>query len=427
MCLGHSAADNSYVNTEQAQTEVFVARQPIFDRHRQVYAYELLFRSGLKNAFGGMDPDRASIKVIADSFLRFGLQRLTGGKRAFINFTRDTLVKGYATLLPKDSIVVEILEDVEQDHEVFDACRDLKQRGYLIALDDVICDDWDNPLVGFADIIKVDFRGSDARTKAALPGLIAARKIKALAEKIETRAEFDEAVGLGYTYLQGYFFSKPLVLSGRDVPGVKQRYLELLREINRTDLDFGDLEDVIKREPSLTYKLMTYINSVAFSFRNRITSVRQSLALLDEDAVRKWASVVALAGLAHEQPSELLVNSLIRARFCEVIAASVKLEERGQELFLMGLFSLLDAITGRAMHDVLADLPLADDVTMALLGNRNRLRDVLACVLAYEQAEWDTFGLFAAKLRLDESETARIYVEAVEWATSSYAGASGSR
>ena len=415
------------MNTEQAQTEVFVARQPIFDRHRHVYAYELLFRSGLKNAFGGMDPDRASIKVIADSFLRFGLQRLTGGKRAFINFTRDTLVKGYATLLPKDSIVVEILEDVEQDHEVFDACRELKQRGYVIALDDVICDDWDNPLVGFADIIKVDFRASNDRTKAALPGLMAARKIKALAEKIETRAEFDEAVALGYTYLQGYFFSKPLVLSGRDVPGVKHRYLELLREINRTDLDFGDVEGVIKREPSLTYKLMTYINSVAFSFRNRITSVRQSLALLGEDAVRKWASVVALAGLAHEQPSELLVSSLIRARFCEVIAASVKLEERGQELFLMGLFSLLDAITGRPMHDVLANLPLADDIKMALLGNRNRLRDVLACVLAYEQAEWETFGLFAAKLRLDEGETARIYLEAVEWATSSYAGANGSR
>ncbi len=415
------------MTTEQAHTEVFVARQPIFDRYRQVYAYELLFRSGLKNAFGGIDPDRASIKVIADSFLRFGLQRLTGGKRAFINFTRDTLVKGYATLLPKDSIVVEILEDVEQDHEVFDACRDLKQRGYLIALDDVICDDWDNPLVGFADIIKVDFRGSDDRTKASLPGLIAARKIKALAEKIETRAEFDEAVALGYTYLQGYFFSKPLVLSGRDVPGVKQRYLKLLREINRADLDFGDLEDVIKREPSLTYKLMTYINSVAFSFRNRITSVRQGLGLLGEDAVRKWASVVALAGLAHDQPSELLVSSLVRARFCEVIAASVKLEERGQELFLMGLFSLLDAITGRPMHDVLADLPLADDVKMALLGNRNRLRDVLACVLAYEQAEWETFSLFAAKLRLDEGETARIYVEAVEWASSSYAGTGGSR
>ena len=180
MCRGHSAADNSGVNAEETQTEVFVARQPIFDRHRHVYAYELLFRSGLKNAFGGMDPDRASIKVIADGFIRFGLQRLTGGKRAFINFTRDTLVKGYATLLPKDSIVVEILEDVEQDHEVFDACRALKQRGYMIALDDVVCDDWDNPLVGFADIIKVDFRASNDRTKAALPGLMAARKIKAL-------------------------------------------------------------------------------------------------------------------------------------------------------------------------------------------------------------------------------------------------------
>lgn len=402
--------------------EVFVARQPIFDRFRQVYGYELLFRSGLQNAFQASDSDRASVKVIADSFLRFGIQRMTGGKRAFINFTRDTLVKGYATLLPKELIVVEILEDVEQDVEVFDACRELKRLGYTIALDDFVCEDWSNPLVHFADIIKVDFRATSARLRAELPPLITSRKIRPLAEKIETRGEFDEAVGLGYTYLQGYFFSKPLVLAGRDVPGLRHRYLDVLQAVNRPDLDFAEIEAIIKHEPSLSYKLMTYINSVAFGFRSRITSIRQVLALLGDDAVKKWASVVALAGLAENQPSELVVNSLVRARASEVLAGAAALDGRAQELFLLGLFSLLDVITGRPMAEVLMDLPLADDVKLALLGNRNRLRDVLSCVLAYEQAEWEAFALYAAKLKIDETEAARVFGEAVAWAGESVPG-----
>lgn len=402
--------------------DVFVARQPIFDRYRQLYGYELLFRSGLTNAFQATDADRATVKVIADSFLRFGIQKMTGGKRAFINFTRDTLVKRYATLFPKELIVVEILENVEQDVEIFDACRELKQLGYSIALDDFVCDDWSNPLVKFADIIKVDFRATKAAARAELPQAIAYRKLKSLAEKIETRAEFDEAVDLGFQYLQGYFFSKPLVLSGRDVPGSRMRYLEVLREINRPSLDFVQIEETIKREPSLTYKLMTYINSVAFSFRTRITSVRQALALLGDDAVKKWASVVALAGLAQDQPSELIVTSLVRARFGELIAPSVKLEERAQELFFMGLFSLLDAITGRPMAEVLADLPIADDIKLALLGNRTRLFDVLSCLTAYESGEWETFSLYAGKLRLDEAGVARLYLDAVTWGSESFSG-----
>jgi len=402
--------------------DVFVARQPIFDRHRHLYAYELLFRSGPANAFSATDGDRASLKVIADSFLRPGLHRITGGRRAFINFTRDTLVRGYATLLPRDLVVVEILENVEQDAEVFDACRDLKRRGYLIALDDFVCDDWSNPLVRFADIIKVDFRATDPAARARLPALIASRRIRPLAEKIETRAEFDEAVSLGYAYLQGYFFSRPYVLSGRDVPGHRARYLEILREINRPSLDFGQIERIVKREPSLTYRLLTYINSAAFGFRSRITSIRQALALLGEDAVKKWASVVALAGLAKDQPDELVVTSLVRARFCELVAPSVGLGARAQELFLMGLFSLLDAITGRPMPEVLADLPLADDITLALLGNRTRPYDVLSCLTAYERGEWEKFSLYAAKLRLDEAAVARMHLDCVAWSTERSSG-----
>lgn len=401
--------------------EVCIARQPIFDRYRHVYGYELLFRS--VHGRPGVDADRATASVIADSLLRVGLGRITGGKRAFINFTRDTLVKGYATIFPRDQIVVEILEDVEQDPEVFDTCRQLKQAGYLIALDDFVCEDWTNPLLRFADIIKVDFRATPASARAHLPRAIAYRKLKSLAEKVETRAEFDEAIELGFTYLQGYFFSRPLVLSGRDVPGFRLRYLEVLREINRPSLDFGEIEAIIKREPSLLYKLMTYINAAGFGFRTRITSVRQALALLGEDAVRKWASVVALAGLAQDRPPETLVTALVRARFCEQLAAAVGLGDRAEELFFLGLLSLLDVLTGRPMPELVTELPLADDVKLALLGNRTRPFDVLSCLLTYERGDWEAFALYAAKLRLPEAEVARVYLDAVAWGTESFATA----
>ncbi len=405
--------------------DVFVARQPIFDRRRQVYGYELLFRSGLTNAFeaAATDPDRASVKLIADSFLGFGLGRITGGKRAFINFTRDTLVKGYATLLPRELIVVEILENVEGDDEVLEACRDLKRRGYLIALDDFLCDDWSNPLVAFADIVKVDFRSTSPAARSALPELLATRRIKALAEKVETRLEFDEAVRLGFEYLQGFFFAKPAVLVTRDVPGYRRRYLEILREINRPSLDFAQIEEILRREPSLAYKLMTYINAVAFGFRSRITSIRQALMLLGEDAVKKWASVVALAGLAQDQPGELLVMSLARARFCETVAPGLGLKPRSAELFLMGLFSLLDAISGRPLAELLADLPLADDVQDALRGRPGALADVLSCARACERGEWTVLAEAAGRLGLDEGGVAQLHLECIAWAHESFPGA----
>jgi EAL and modified HD-GYP domain-containing signal transduction protein len=397
--------------------DVFVARQPIFDRQRRLFAYELLFRSGLTNVFDAADGDRASLKVISDSFLRIGLPKITGGKRAFINFTRDTLVKGYATLLPRQLVVVEILEDVEHDPEVLEACRDLKRRGYTLALDDYVCEDWSHPLVPFADIIKVDFRQARAAARADLPQAVKGRKIRTLAEKIETRAEFDEALRLGYDFLQGYFFSRPMIVSGRDIPGFRLRYLEILREVSQAQFDLRRVEEIVKHEPSLAYKLMTYINAVAFGFRNRIRSIRQALVLLGEDAVRKWAAVVALAGLAEDQPGELIVTSLVRARFCELLAADTGLDDRAQELFFMGLFSLLDAITGRPMGEVVSDLPLADDVKLGLQGADNRLHDVLGCVLAHERAEWAALSLHAARLGLEERALARLHLDSMAWGT----------
>jgi c-di-GMP-related signal transduction protein len=261
----------------RSSMDSFIARQPIFDRQQKVYGYELLFRSGLDNVFNHPDPTEATTKVIAHSLLLLGIEPLTRGKKAFINATRDVLVREYMTLLPQESFAVEILETVEPDAAVIAACQKLKQAGYTLALDDFSADGLAAPLVPMADIIKVDFLATGREERTALARRYRPRGIHLLAEKVETRADFLEAMESGYSYFQGYFFSKPAIFSGKDVPAFKFHLLQILAEINRAELDFKQMAEIIKREMSLTYKLLRYINSAFFGLQHQVTSLPQAL------------------------------------------------------------------------------------------------------------------------------------------------------
>ena len=337
--------DGSAALSTATGPEAFIARQPVFDRQKRVYGYELLFRSGIANVFDHADGHQASLSVIGHSQL-FGLSQLTGGRRAFINFTRDTLIQGYATLLPADAIVVEILEGVPPDDEVIAACRQLKAAGYVLALDDFLEREVDSPLVRLVDIIKVDFRATEPAARQAIAERLRSARLQLLAEKIETRAEFDEAAATGYAYFQGYFFSEPVILSRQDIPAFKLTRLELLREVNRAGLDRERVEELIKREVALAYKLLRLLNSAAPGLRRRVDSVSHALALLGDVAIRKWLSVITLGTIASDRPLELAVQSVVRGSFCERLAAGSGLGPRASDLFLLGLFSLLDAMIG---------------------------------------------------------------------------------
>ena len=258
----------------------FVARQPIFDPHQKVYAYELLFRSGMDNFFDASDPDQASTSVIVDRLLLMGMEKLTGGDRAFINCTRNVLIKGYAALLPKDKVVVEILESVEPDDEVVGACLRLKRAGFMLALDDFIYEERLEPLLPLVDFVKVDFRETTERDRRALVEKLSPRGIKMVAEKVETRSELQQASEMGYTYFQGYFFSKPEIIVAKDIPGYKLNYLRVLQAVNQPEINLVELENIIKLEASLTYKLLRYLNSAFFGFRTEIRSIHHALALL---------------------------------------------------------------------------------------------------------------------------------------------------
>ncbi len=395
----------------------YVARQPIFDRDKKVIAYEILFRSGFDKLVADFsDHDGASSKTLADSFLLFDIKDLAGGKKAFINFSRNILLSDSAAAFPPDLMVLELLETIEPDKDVLDACVKLKQKGYKLALDDFVFHPNFNPILEFMDIVKIDFLKTSEAEQRNIFQQVNRPNIKFLAEKIETMETFLKAKEIGYSYFQGFFFSKPVVIEARDIPSVKANLLKLLNRIYLPDADFNEIEDIIKKDVSLAYKLIRFINSVSFSFPVEVHSILHVLNLLGLKELRKWISLVVLSQLSYDEPEELMITSIIRARFCELIAPHIGWNDRSPELFLMGLFSLIDVFFERPMNDILKELPLLPEIKEALVNGTGLFGNVLNFVKSYEKGDWEKMFHLASILNLDEEIIPQLYFESIVWA-----------
>jgi EAL and modified HD-GYP domain-containing signal transduction protein len=398
--------------------DLYVARQPILDRSRRTYAYELLFRDGLVNAFGAEDPDLATARVIDTSFFVLGIETLTGGRKAFVNFTRQALVGGYASALPSNLLVVEILEDVPADPDVLTACRALKAGGCAIALDDIVTTAPPRGFLDLADIVKVDFAKTSAFRRHQIARALRRPGTKMLAEKVETQEDFNQALHSGYEYFQGYFFARPSIVAGRAIPASKLNILNLISEVHRPELVHAHVENIIKHEVSLTLKLLTHLRTAAWGFRRPIESSQHAILLLGDRGLRKWASVVAMAALGSDQPNELVIASVVRASFCEGPLHDMGLGDLAQDGFFLGLFSTIDAFLGRPLPEAVDRLPVSEEVRIALLGGDNVLRGVYDVVLAWEWRAWDEVSLAAAGLGLRSEEIAARYKIALEFGNS---------
>lgn len=396
----------------------FIARQPIFDVTRDVIGYELLFRKGLANYFGSMDGNEATRQVLLNTFVLFGLTRLTGGRPAFINFTRDFLFNDLVRLFPPNSIVVEILESIQVDSDVVAACRALKDAGYSIALDDVVDLKPYGELIEMANIIKVDFRVTTPTVRRDIARQLHGLPVRLLGEKVETYEELRVAIDEGFALFQGYFFAKPEMMTRRDVPGNRSQYLRLLRELRRPETDLNKLERIIKQDLSLTYRLLKYINSPLFGLRAEILSVRHALTLLGERDVRRWATLAALSAVNTGKPPQLLETALMRARFCETLATVVDPGAKGvaDEMFLAGLFSVLDALLDVSLEDAVRDAGVPARVKGALLGVPSPWRDLLQLVLTYERGEWEAATALMDALGIDVRAVAQVFIDSVDWA-----------
>ena len=389
----------------------FVARQPIFDRVQKVFGYELLFRNGVEDFFNA-DPELACRSTL-DSTLLFGLNTLCGGHHAFVNCTREVLLRDLVTLLPFNQTVVEVLETVEPEDRVIAACQRLKEAGYLLALDDFAPNDPRMPLCDLADIIKIDVRATTPVERAAMLRRFGSPKCRMLAEKLETPREFQQARDLGFVYFQGYFFCRPELVMGREVPARRLHYLRLLEMVSRSELDMRELERMIKQETSICYRLLRYLNSPLFGFSLEIKSIRHAMAVLGERELRRWIRLVVMVGAAEQKSSELVLMGLARARFCELLSKRL---QSNNDLFLMGLLSVMDAILEMAMEVLLEQLPIEREIKAALLGQSGTLRPLYQLMLAQESGEWEQSSVLARQLKLSEEEVATQWWQALQWA-----------
>jgi EAL and modified HD-GYP domain-containing signal transduction protein len=402
--------------------EKFIARQPIFNSQRDVYGYELLFRSGPQNFFDGSHPEAAAASAVDNLFL-FGIDRLTQGHRAFINCAREFLLRDFPATLPTDRVVLEILETIQPDDEIVAACRRLTKMGYLIALDDFRDSPAWKPLTEIAAFIKIDLLASSEIEQQRLSKAFAKKQVRLVAEKVETYEDFQRTLGWGYSYFQGYFFSRPEMLTRHDIPQNKLNYLRILQAVNRPEMNLHEVGERIKSEASLGYRLLRYLNSPAFPLISQVNSIPHALSLLGERGVRRWVSLVAIACMGDNKPEELIMLPLIRARFCESLAPLARLGASANDLFLLGLLSAVDAILDMKMQDVVHEITIAEEIRDALLGNQNKLRDIFDVAVKYEMGCWDALAADAKRLRIPENAIPELYVESVEWARSVLSGA----
>ena len=392
----------------------YLARQPILNRARELFAYELLFRDGLQNSCDGLDLELASTSLLDTSFL-IGFEKITGGHLMFINCPRDFLLRDYISLFPPSSVVVEILENIRPDQEVVDACRRLKEAGYMIALDDFVDSPGWAPLVALADILKVDFRATNRKEQRAIVSRYTDKNIRMLAEKVETQEEYAESMQMGYSLFQGYFFCRPEMMHLRALPSFRLAYLELLRAATAPEFDIRELASKIKHEPSLTFRLLRYLNSAAFGLRSEIRSVTHALSLLGERELRKWIAVVSVGVLADGKPDELMTVPLVRGRFCELLAPLAGMAGHANDLFLMGLLSVMDAILDQPLDSILAELPVRREIKDALQTRAGLYWQLLEIAIAHERADWEKVSALISGMEMKEEQVSTLYLSAVNW------------
>jgi len=397
---------------------IFVARQPIFDCNKNIFGYELLFRHGLENFFDAahFDKDYASSKVLLDSVTVFDLKDLTRGKRAFLNFTARVLLSDLISAFSTDSIVIELLEDIPPYPPIVEACKKIKNQGYLIALDDFEYNPTYQPLINLADIIKVDFLATLGEERRNIIEKSGNKKIKFLAEKVETIEDYNQGLEMGYAYFQGYYFSKPIIVAGKDVPSIKVNLMQIFKEMQQPEINMDKLEKILERDLSLSFKLLRFINSAAFGMMTEIRSIRHALNMLGIIELKKWMTMILLSQLGSDKPDELMINSLIRAKFCELTAETIGQKSKKSDFFLMGLFSLIDAFLDRPISDILSDLPIPTEVKSAIMDQKGKMGETLSLIACYERSKWDNISQISRSLNIDEKSVLEHYFTSIRWA-----------
>jgi len=397
--------------TPGTQTDVFVARQPIYDSAMAVMAFELLYRpSPSETKARIIDPRQATLEVISSAALEIGLDRLSGGQPVHINFPMELLVDVPDLPLPPNLVVIEVLEDVRAEPAVVEGIRKLRARGHRIALDDYSPQVSDPRLLEFADIVKLEITHPPAAELAKLVKELKPRGVQLIAENVETPEDFESCVALGFTGFQGYFLQHPQTFRAKRVPSSRLSTLRLVASLSNEQYSIDEIELLISQNVSMSYHVLRCINSSYYSLPRKIESIRQAIVILGMDHLRQLCSLLCLQGF-DDRPPSLFLNAMTRARMCEQLGRLGGAKDTGP-YFITGLFSLLNAMVGMPTQKIVEELPLSPAISRALVAGEGDLGKALKCTRAYERAAWD----HVAYGNLPPALIRAAYVDALFWA-----------
>ena len=391
----------------------FIARQPILDKSKSVFAYELLFRDGKAGAYPDHAPKKA--QYIADHFHPLGLDDISGEKTSFIHFSSDTLISRFPTKLNPDSVVVELTDNPFVQTGLLEACKHIKQLGFRLAIDDPMMLSAKHQILPLIDIVKVDVTQSRQDTIEKNISRYRDADVKLIAENVNTQDNFTSSVDLGFDFFQGYFFAQPEARILRQLPASKMNIVDLMGESTNSNFDINRINQIVERDAALSYLLLKFINNPTINKRYKITSLKHALNYMGEVEIKKFIALLSLTNLGDEKPLEIIHMSLVRAKFFDLLA-----EKRGMHTnppigFLVGLFSLLDALLDQSIEDIVKQLPLSDEVNNALLGKNAEFNSYMNLVRAFESALWMNVIKQAKYLDIDQKQLHMIYNQAIIW------------
>lgn len=401
--------------------DVFLARQPIFNKHKKLFGYELLFRTGIDNVFPCVDGDIATKNLLSSLFFPFEISQILGNKKGLINFTENLILNKSPLFLPKEQFIIEVLEDVAPSEAVISNLALFKKRGYTIALDDFVYHKKFDPMIELSGIVKFDLRATPISSLFnILEDLRERYHLKFLAEKVETYDEFRLAEKLGFHYFQGYFFSKPEMLSRKGIPTNHITQLRVVNEIGKMTMDIKKLESYIKNDPPLSFKLLKYANSAYFNRKITIDTIKDAITYIGENELKNFIHVVVVSDLGSVKPNELIRNSIIRAKMCEIFGGIFNSKFSDEELFTLGLFSLMDALMDCEMEEILEHLTFSDKMKHALLGEDDDFSKMLDIIIGMEKGDWESDVFKKIKGSKFEKILPAIYSDAISMANAFY-------
>ncbi|MEI7967942.1 MAG: HDOD domain-containing protein [Betaproteobacteria bacterium] len=406
-----------------ASTELYLGRQPILDGRENLVAFELLFRSSRANGAQIDDDLIATATVINHTFSELGVDAVLGHYTGFINLPAGLLLSDVIELLPKERVVLELLETVEINDTLITRLRELRAMGFRLALDDYVGDEGRyEEVLALVDVVKVDIKDVPPDQLARVTERLKRWPVRLLAEKVDHKAQVDRCLELGYELFQGYHFARPSIITGRRLSHAETAIMRLMGLVV-SDAETGEIEQVFKQNPDLSLNLLRLVNSAAVGSNRKITSLKSAIALLGRSQLQRWLQLLMFTVAANrhaEFPSPLLVLAATRGKLMELLATSGKARRGvGDEAFLAGIMSLMGALLGMPLPEVMKALPVPDAVRLAVLERSGELGGLLTLTEHVEHTDIPAIEKQLAKIaRLDASQVNDAYVGAIEWANS---------